>query len=112
MALYHRTSNRTPLTLDVKVRHMGKEIGETCTRNISPFGAFIEMPESELSTDDFVEMYFLDDEKKDAYLLQKGLITHSSHEGIGVLFAYDSAEFREMLHEKMMKRHQNKILSS
>ncbi|GAC30938.1 PilZ domain-containing protein [Paraglaciecola polaris] len=112
MALYHRTSNRAPLTLDVKIRHMGKEVGETYTRNISPFGAFIAMPEPVLNTDDFVEMYFIDGEKADTYLLQKGLITHSSQEGIGVLFAYDSAEFREMLHKRMANIHKPRVFSS
>ena len=74
MSLNHRTSNRAPLALEVKVRHMGKEMGETCTRNISPFGAFIEMPHPELRPDDFIELYFTDEQQNDAQLLQKGLI--------------------------------------
>ncbi|MBU3018972.1 PilZ domain-containing protein [Paraglaciecola agarilytica] len=112
MSLYHRTSNRAPLALDVRIRHMGKEMGDSCTRNISPFGAFIEMPGPTLSTDDFIEMYFMDEKNDNAYLLQKGLITHCSQEGIGVLFAYDSDEFRQMLHKKMPKKHRSRIFSS
>ncbi|GAC24646.1 MAG: PilZ domain-containing protein [Alteromonadaceae bacterium] len=112
MSLNHRTSNRAPLALEVKVRHMGKEMGETCTRNISPFGAFIEMPHPELRPDDFIELYFTDEQQNDALLLQKGLITHCSQEGIGVLFAYDSNEFRQMLHKKMPNKHRSRVFSS
>lgn len=97
MSIHHRSSGRIPLELDVDVRHRGKYIGSTSTRDISPFGAFIELSATDLATDDFVEMHFLDKRRKNKYLLQKGLIMHRNKDGVGVLFAHDKDEFRNLL---------------
>jgi hypothetical protein len=46
-------------------------------------------------------MHFMDEEKNKEHLLQKGLVMHCNDDGVGVLFAQDSAEFRKMLRHKM-----------
>lgn len=101
MTLYHRSSSRLPLSIDVNVLHLGRKLAHTHTRNINPFGAFIELPTAKLATDDFVEMHFVDKENGKEHLLQKGLVMHRNEDGVGVLFAYDSAEFRKMLRNKI-----------
>ena len=101
MALHHRCGSRIPLVLDVEIQHRGKKLGASYTRNINPYGAFIELPTDELACDDFVEMYFIDKHKKNAPLLQKGLVKHHCKEGIGVLFAYDKEDFRDMLRNEL-----------
>ena len=98
MDINHRSSARVPLTLTVTICRRGKSIGRFVTRNINPFGAFIEMPEEALKTDDFVEMSFVD---KECSILQKGLVKHHDNKGVGVLFAYDFAEFRAMLRQHL-----------
>jgi hypothetical protein len=80
---------------------MGRKLAHTHTRNINPFGAFIEMPTVKLTTNDFVEIHFVDRENNKEHLLQKGLVMHRNDDGVGVLFAYDSAEFRKMLRHKI-----------
>jgi hypothetical protein len=101
MTLYHRSSSRLPLSIDVNVFHMGKNLARTHTRNINPFGAFIELPTVKLAINDFVELHFIDQEHHQEYLVQKGLVMHRAADGVGVLFAYDSAEFRKMLRHKI-----------
>jgi hypothetical protein len=98
MTINHRSGSRVPLTLKVKIRRGGRSIGRFTTRNINPFGAFIEMPDEELSTDDFVEMSFMD---KGSNILLKGLVKHRDNNGVGVMFAYDLAEFRTMLRQQL-----------
>ncbi|MFT5675469.1 MAG: hypothetical protein ACI808_001400, partial [Paraglaciecola sp.] len=97
MSLHHRCGSRIPLVLDVDIKHMGKKLGTSCTRNINPYGVFIELPSDQLEVNDFVEMHFKDKQKNDSFLLQKGLVRHQGTDGIGVLFAYDKKEFRAML---------------
>lgn len=97
MSIHHRSNSRIPLALPVNVKHMGKYMGPTATRNVNPYGAFIELSTSELGSNDFVELHFLDKHKKRTYVKQKGLIMHRSKEGVGVLFAHDKDEFRTML---------------
>jgi hypothetical protein len=97
MSIHHRSSGRLPLALDVDIRHRGKYIGSTSTRDISPFGVFIKLRATDLAEDDFLEMHFLDKFKKKRYLLQKGLIMHRNKEGFGVLFSHDKDEFRNLL---------------
>jgi phosphoenolpyruvate synthase/pyruvate phosphate dikinase len=97
MSIHHRSSGRIPLELDVKIRHKGKHMGSTFTRNITPYGAFIEFSATGLAADDFIEIHFLDKHKQITSLLQKGLIMHRNKEGVGVLFAHDKNEFRTML---------------
>lgn len=109
MSIHHRSSGRIPLTLDVKVRHRGKYIGFTSTRDISPYGVFIELSATDLTTNDFVEMHFLDKHKKNRYLLQKGLIMHRNKEGVGVLFAHDKDEFRTMIEKENAAVNGNKV---
>jgi len=101
MTLYHRTSSRLPLSIDVNVFHRGTKLARTHTRNINPFGAFIELPTVELSRDDFVELHFIDREHNKEDLVQKGMVMHRDDGGVGVLFAYDSAKFRRMLRHKI-----------
>jgi hypothetical protein len=99
--MYHRSSSRLPLSIDVDVLHFGKKVACTHTRNINPFGAFIELPTAQLTTDDFVEMRFVDRENNKEHLLQKGLVMHRRDDGVGILFAYDSVAFRKMLRHKI-----------
>ena len=101
MSIYHRTYTRIPLVLDVLVRFKGEKIGHSLTRNINPFGAFIELPKSDLVTNNFVEMYFTNKDPDAACVLQKGMVMHCSQEGVGIIFAYDTEEFRAMLDQKM-----------
>ncbi|MFT4939504.1 MAG: hypothetical protein ACI88A_002547 [Paraglaciecola sp.] len=112
MSIHHRTGTRIPLVLDVEIQHMGKKLGTSCTRNINPYGAFIELPSEDLVINDFVEIHFKDKQKKDSYLLQKGLVKHRGKEGIGVLFAYDKEEFRAMLEKEMAAQKVPRVLSS
>ncbi|MFT6896086.1 MAG: hypothetical protein ACJA13_000483 [Paraglaciecola sp.] len=112
MSFHHRSSGRIPLTLDVDVRHKGKYIGSTSTRDISPFGVFIELYATDLAADDFLEMHFLDKDRKNKYLLQKGLIVHRNKEGFGVLFAHDKVEFRNLLERETAAVNSDTMLSS
>lgn len=101
MTLKHRSSSRLPLSIIVNVFRLGRKVASTHTININPFGAFIELPATKLATDDFVEMHFFGKENNKEHQLQKGLIMHRNDDGIGVLFAYDSDEFRNMLISEM-----------
>ena len=112
MGINHRWGSRIPLVFEVEIKHMGKKLATSCTRNINPYGAFIELSTDILKADDFVEVRFLDRQKKDAYILQKGLIKHHGKEGVGLLFAYDSLEFRTMLGNEMANINSSKVLSS
>jgi hypothetical protein len=98
MTINHRSSSRVPLALKVKIRRGGKSVGRFITGNINPYGAFIEMPGEELNTDDFVELAFMD---RGSNILLKGLVKHQDSKGVGVLFAYDLAEFRTMLRQQL-----------
>lgn len=112
MSLHHRCGSRIPLVLDVDIKHMGKKLGTSCTRNINPYGVFIELPSDQLEVNDFVEMHFKDKQKNDSFLLQKGLVRHQGTDGIGVLFAYDKKEFRAMLEKEVAARKAARALSS
>ncbi|MFQ3219091.1 MAG: hypothetical protein ACI8R9_001559 [Paraglaciecola sp.] len=112
MSFHHRSSKRTELALDVDVRHRGKYIGSTCTRDISPFGVFIELSSTHLAADDFLEIHFLDKRKKNQYLLQKGLIVHRNKDGFGVLFSHDKDEFRHLLKRETPEINSDTIVSS
>ena len=101
MSVYHRTYTRTLLVLDVELQFKGKKIGHTCTRNINPFGAFIELSKPNLVADDFVSMYFTNQDKHHASVIQKGMVMHRSKEGVGILFASDTKEFRMMLRQQI-----------
>ncbi len=97
MPLYHRTYTRIPLTLDVQLKFKGKNLGHAFTRNINPFGAFIELSKHELATNDFIGLYFTEKDQEHTCVEQKGLVIHRSDEGVGILFASDTEEFRTML---------------
>jgi hypothetical protein len=112
MSIYHRTYTRIPLVLDVQIQFKGEKMGHTLTRNINPFGVFIELPKSELVTNDFVEMYFTNKYKGDACLLQKGMVMHCSQEGVGIIFAYDNEEFKAMLDKKMTAKGPSRVRPS
>lgn len=97
MSLYHRTYTRIPLTLDVHLQCKGKPLKDAFTRNINPFGAFIELSSPELQVDDFVSLSFTNKYRHDDCVAQKGIVVHSNDEGVGILFADDTEEFRSML---------------
>jgi hypothetical protein len=101
MTMYHRSSGRLPLSINVTLIYRGKKVANTHTKNINPFGAFIILPTASLAKDDFVEIHFIDLENKQNQCLQKGLVMHRNKHGVGVLFAYDSGEFRKMLRHKI-----------
>lgn len=104
MTIYHRTYSRKSLAIDVKIKFKGEKKGHALTRNINPFGAFIELLKHDLVTNDFVEMHFTNEEEHNKDVVQKGIIMHCSKEGVGILFAYDTDEFRTMLNKKMMEQ--------
>jgi len=112
MSIYHRTYTRIPLVLDVQVKFKGEKMGHTLTRNINPFGVFIELPKSELVTNNFVEMYFTNKDQDDVCVVQKGMVMHCSQEGVGIIFAYDTEEFRAMLDQKMATKSPSRMLLS
>jgi hypothetical protein len=99
MTIYRRTYTRMPLVIDVQLKFRGEKLGNFATRNINPFGAFIVLTKPELVTNDFVEMNFTDKDKNDKGVVQKGMVMHCSEEGVGILFAYDTDEFRSMLYK-------------
>lgn len=101
MSLHHRTYTRIPLALDVQLQFKGASLGQAHTRNINLFGAFIELPEPELVTNDFIKIYFTHKEQGQTCLEQKGMVIHSNREGVGIIFASDTAEFRAMLDQEM-----------
>lgn len=101
MSVYHRTYTRMNFPLNVQVQFKGEIIGQTLTRNINQFGAFIELSEPELETNDFVKIYFINQDDDSPWVVQKGMVMHSSKEGVGVLFASDTQEFRTMLEQEM-----------
>jgi len=101
VSLHHRTYTRIPLTLDVQLQFKGENIGHAFIRNIDPFGAFIELSKPELVTNDFVKIYFTNKDENQACVEQKGMVMHCSKEGVGILFAADSEEFRSMLKQEM-----------
>jgi hypothetical protein len=109
MSLYHRTNNRTSLALEVQLQFKGKNLGRACTRNINPFGVFIEFPEPELVTDDFVGISFTSKNEDKACALQKGMVMHASKEGIGILFASYNEEFRTMLEQEISQAGSSEI---
>jgi hypothetical protein len=108
MSLYHRTNTRTSLTLEVQLQFKGKNIGHACTRNINPFGAFIELFEPELVTDDFIGISFTNKNKDKACAMQKGMVMHATKEGVGILFASYNEEFGMMLEQEMIQASNNK----
>jgi hypothetical protein len=69
--MYHRTYTRIPLTLEVDIQFKGEKLKHAYTRNINPFGAFIELSKSTLVTNDFVRLYFIDKDNGDACVVQK-----------------------------------------
>jgi hypothetical protein len=101
VSLQHRTYTRIPLTLDVQIQFKGVNLGHAFIRNIDPFGAFIELSKSELVINDFVKIYFTNTDENQACVEQKGMVMHCSKEGVGILFAIDSVEFRTMLKQEM-----------
>ncbi|MFT4655696.1 MAG: hypothetical protein ACJA0G_002653 [Kangiellaceae bacterium] len=101
MSVYHRTYTRTPLALGVVLQFNGKKMAHTCTRNINLFGAFIELSKPKLVTNDFVSIYFTSQDEDHACVIQKGMVMHCSKEGVGILFACDTKEFRTMLHQQI-----------
>jgi len=101
MSIHHRTYARIPLVLDVKIKLKGEKLMHACTRNINPFGAFIELSKPEMITNDFVKIYFTDKDENDACVVQKGMVMHRGKDGVGILFASDTEEFRTMLKQEM-----------
>jgi hypothetical protein len=99
--LHHRTYTRIPLALEVQLQFKGESLGHTFTRNINSFGAFIELPKPELATNDFIKIYFSHKEGNSSGVLQKGMVMHCNKEGVGVIFATDTEEFRNMLIQEM-----------
>lgn len=109
MSIYHRTYTRAPLTIKVQLRYKGKNIELACTRNINPYGAFIELSEPKLKVNDFVGVSFINNDKENAGVTQKGMVVHSNSEGVGLLFATDTNEFRAMLNKKLKQQGDNKV---
>jgi hypothetical protein len=101
VSLHHRTYTRIPLALDVQLQFKGANLGHAFTRNINTFGAFIELPEPELVTNDFIKIYFTHKDKGQACVEQKGMVMHCNKEGVGIIFASDTEEFRAMLDQEM-----------
>jgi hypothetical protein len=101
VSLHHRTYTRIPLALDVQLQFKGVSLGQTFTRNINPFGAFIELPESKLITNDFIKICFIQKDEDHTCIEQKGLVIHCNKEGVGIIFASDTAAFRNMLNQEM-----------
>ena len=99
--MYHRTYTRIPLTLEVDIQFKGEKLKHAYTRNINPFGVFIELPKSELVTNNFVEMYFTNKDQDDTCVVQKGMVMHRSKKGVGILFSSDTEEFRALLNQEM-----------
>jgi hypothetical protein len=101
VSLHHRTYTRIPLALDVQLQFKGANLGHTITRNIHHFGAFIALPEPKLVTNDFIKIYFTRKDKYHACVEQKGMVMHCNKEGVGIIFASDTAEFRTLLNQEM-----------
>lgn len=101
MSLHHRTYTRIPLALDVEINFKGENIGHAFTRDINLFGAFIELSKPELVTSDFVKIYFTQKNEDHTCVEQKGMVMHYNKEGVGIIFASDSEEFRTMLDQEM-----------
>ncbi|MFT6267608.1 MAG: hypothetical protein ACJAVV_000406 [Alphaproteobacteria bacterium] len=101
MAVYHRTYTRAPLALDVELQFKGEKMCHTFTRNINRFGAFIELSKPNLVTNDFVKIYFTSKDDNHTCVTQKGMVMHRCKEGVGILFASDTKEFRTMLDLEM-----------
>jgi hypothetical protein len=102
MTIYQRTYTRQSLVIDVNVKFKGEKLGHTLTRNIDPFGAFIELLKHGLVINDFIEMHFINKDENNKDVVQKGIVVHCSKEGVGILFAYDTDEFRTMLDKKTL----------
>lgn len=101
MSLHHRTYTRIPLALEVYLQFKGENLGHAFTRNINSFGAFIELPKPELVTNDFIKIYFSHKDGTPRCVVQKGMVMHCNKEGVGVIFATDTEEFRNMLLQEM-----------
>jgi hypothetical protein len=101
VSLHHRTYTRIPLALDVQLQFKGANLGHAFTRNINTFGAFIELPEPELVTNDFIKIYFTRKDEDHVCVEQKGMVMHCNKEGVGIIFASDPPEFRAMLDQEM-----------
>jgi hypothetical protein len=101
VSLHHRTYTRIPLALEVQLQFRGENLGHAFTRNINSFGAFIELPKPDLATNDFIKIYFSYKDGNPPCVVQKGLVMHSNKEGVGVIFATDTEEFRNMLLQEM-----------
>jgi hypothetical protein len=109
MSIYHRTYTRAPLAMNVQLRFKGKKIGLAFTRNVNPFGAFIELSEPKLKVNDFVGVSFINKDKDNTSVTQKGMVVHSNSEGVGLLFAKDTNEFRSMLNQELKQKGNNKV---
>jgi hypothetical protein len=101
MSINHRTYTRVPIKLDVELLFKGQNMGHASVRNINQFGAFIELPKSKMLTNDFIKMYFSNKGLEQRGVEQKGMVVHVSKEGVGIIFASDSEEFRTMLQQEM-----------
>ncbi|MFT4747742.1 MAG: hypothetical protein ACI8XG_001825 [Congregibacter sp.] len=101
MSIHHRTYTRIPLALEVHLQFKGENLGHAFTRNINSFGAFIELPKPELATNDFIKIYFWHKDGTPSCVVQKGMVMHRNKEGVGVIFATDTEEFRNMLLQEM-----------
>lgn len=109
MSVYHRTYARIPLALDVQLHFKGKALGHAFTRDINSFGTFIELSKPELETDDFISISFKGKDVNHAKVMQKGMVMHRNTEGIGILFARDTEEFRTMLQKEVSHADNTKI---
>ncbi len=101
MSLYHRTYTRIPLVLDVELKFRGKQFKRASTRDVDPFGAFIKLSSPELHVNDFVNLSFFNKYNGDECIAQKGIVVHANNEGVGILFANDSEDFRSMLDQAL-----------
>jgi hypothetical protein len=103
MSIFHRTHTRKLLTIDVQIKFKGEKLAHTFTRNVNAYGVFIDLAKHGLVTNDCVEILFIDKHKDNNYVIQKGMVMHCSEEGVGIIFAYDTDEFRTMLNKIMME---------
>jgi hypothetical protein len=57
VSTHHCTYARIPLTLEVHLQFKGDNLGHAFTLNIHSFGAFKELPKSELATYVFIKFF-------------------------------------------------------
>jgi hypothetical protein len=90
------------------VYNRGEYIGRYNTRDINIDGALIEITGSELAPHDLLELkLYIQGEAAEPIHL-KGIVMHSSEDGVGILFSYGEHEFRKLedlvhFHEKYMR---------